>query len=60
MCKCKSRFIVKYNCKDFVLLSPQSVAINGTIVLGIRSRVSLDEESVILPPSHCTSTLTFP
>ena len=31
-CKCKSQFIAKYNYKDFVLLSPQRVAINGAII----------------------------
>ena len=30
--KCKSQFIAKYNYKDFVLLSPQRVAINGAII----------------------------
>ena len=28
----KSQFIAKYNYKDFVLLSPQRVAINGAII----------------------------
>ena len=32
ICKCKSQFIAKYNYKDFVLLSPQRVAINGAII----------------------------
>ena len=32
MYKCKSQFIAKYNYKDFVLLSPQRVAINGAII----------------------------
>ena len=59
-CLGKSQFIAKYNNKDFVLLSPQWVAINGAIICRvIRDRVSLARESGILPLSHCASMSSF-
>ena len=58
--KCKSQFIAKYNYKDFVLLSPQRVAISGAIIyiyIEDSNPDSLDPESGIQPPSHGASTI---